>query len=225
MTYSPIILPNGVSWSYRKTPKFQTTVQTPRSGRGQVRYTAQVSPIWEWELTWNYLKEAGITSGRGLTTANDFSWLQDFYLSQQGAFGAFVFDPSQYNFERLSVTGDTTQLNNGFFATGDGSTTVFNLWRSSTLASGIISRLEMIQNVSLLTGIYSNGTLVSPSAYTLTNFPATVTFTSAPASGTVLSWAGSFNYLAHFADDSIDVEEFMYQLWSLKSLKLELVQL
>lgn len=218
MNYPLLTLPAGVTWGYKKTPKFMTIAQTPQSGRGQVRATLQQSPIWQWELDWNYLKEIGVT------TTNDFQYLMDFYLAMQGSFGAFLFDPSQYYLERLTVTSDTTQLSNGFSGVGDGTTTVFPLWRSSNLSGGsTITLLEMIQNVSLLNGVYVNGVLQGVGTYSLTNFPSVITFNTAPAAGATVVWAGNFNYLAHFAEDTNDWEEFMFQLWSVQSLKLEAV--
>lgn len=218
MSYPLITLPKGVTWGYSKSPKFSTIVQTPPSGRGQVRATLQTSPVWEFELDWNYLKENGVT------TANDFQYLQDFYCTMRGGFGAFLFDPSLYNLERLSVVQDITQPSNGFSGQGDGSTKTFQLYRSST-APGVATFVEAIQNITLMGGIYINGTLASPGSYTQTNFPAQVTFTTAPASGAAISWAGNYNYLVHFADEKIDPQQFMFELWELKSLRLESVYL
>jgi uncharacterized protein (TIGR02217 family) len=219
MSYPLITLPAGVTWGYSKSPKYSTIIQTPQSGRGQVRATLQQSPVFEWELTWDYLKENGVT------TTNDFQYLLDFYMAMQGSFGGFIFDPSQYNFERLAVTQNLSAFNNGFSGIGDGTTRAFQLWRSSAPISGSNYLLEMIQNVSVLAGIYVNGVLISSGSYTLTNFPSVVTFTTAPAASDTIAWAGNFNYVAHFAEDSNDFEEFMFQLWTLKTLKLESVQL
>jgi hypothetical protein len=391
MSYPLITLPAGVTWNYKKTPKYQTIVQTPQSGRGQVRASLQQSPIYEWELIWNYLKVDGVS------TANDFQYLHDFYEAMNGSFGAFIFDPSQYDLEQLSVGSNIALMNNGFsgaapgnnylewstdmtqssawvttgvgasgptylgtsnppsftngiFAqdfsfpavpstTGDysvlaqtvtpgialngnsftfsiwayvtaaqtftfylidnpetqgvstqinlvagwqqvsvtwsfsGTTstqlqigvkrlagqaavafiglyqpqleigsaigpitqtyatnlpaqTAFQLWRSSAvLGGGLVTLLERIQNVSLLIGIYVNGSIVTGSTYTQSNFPATVTFNSPPAAGSTIVWAGNFNYLVHFAEDSLEFNEMMYQLWECGGCKLESVML
>jgi hypothetical protein len=48
-----------------------------------------------------------------------------------------------------------------------------------------------------------------------------VTFTTAPATGAILTADYTAAHLARFADDSIDLEKFMADFWSLKSLKLE----
>ena len=217
-SYPTLTLPIGCEWGYNKQPKYTTIEQTPISGRRQVRASLQQSPVWEWELSWSVLNE------NGHNTLNDFQYLQDFYLAMQGSFGAFVFDPSTYFLERLSVTHNLTQMSNGYSGVGDGTTTVFPLWRSSAvLGGGQVNMLEMIQNVSLLNGVYVNGSLVTN--YTLSNFPAELTFTSPPALNATIAWDGNFNYLAHFADDVADFEEFFFQLWTMKRLKLEAVLL
>jgi len=121
---------------------------------------------------------------------------------------------------------------NGFFAIADGVTTTFPLWRSGTpLGTTTLTQLELIQNVTLLGGIYENGTLIPAAAYALSNLGAPpqggawITFTAAPPLGTVLSWAGSYSYLCKFDEDLLDMNELLYQLWELKSLKLETINL
>ena len=182
--------------------------------------------IYELELTYEFLKN------KGLTYTDDVAYLQAFYEACRGGFGWFTFDPSQYSLDTMAVVQDTTKLRNGYFGVGDGVTTSFPLWRStSALGGGTVTPVELIQNVTLLTGIYSNGGLVSPAVYTLTSLGAPpkggawVTFNTAPASGVVLSWAGNYSYLCRFAEDLLDLNEVMYQLWELKSLKLETINL
>jgi len=230
LTFPNLVLPTCVGWNFAKRPKFFTTVQTPQSMRHPAASTLQAGVIYELELTYEVLKNVG------LTYADDMQYVQDFYEACRGGFGWFTFDPSQYHLTNMSVaqvpaSGPAPQCN-GFFAIGDGTTTAFPLWRSGTPFGGsTITELELIQNVTLLAGIYSNGTLVSSADYTLANLGAPpnggawITFTTAPAASTVLSWAGNYSYLCKFAEDLLDVAEFMYQLWEIKSLKLETINL
>jgi uncharacterized protein (TIGR02217 family) len=220
LSFPKLILPKGVTWGYKKSPKYATLEQMPFSMRHPAVANLQISTIWQFELTWNYLKQ------KGVTTSNDLQYFMEFYEAMRGGFGWFTFDPSQYNFEDLSVTQDYTQLKNGFFGIGDGVTTTFQLWRStSALGSGNVTLCEMIQNITGLYGVYVNGALVSPSTYTTSNFPATIVFNTAPASGANLAWNGTYSYLCRFLEDTIQFEEFVYQLWTLKSLQLESVNL
>lgn len=220
MSYPLLTLPKGVTWNYKRSPKFSNIRQVPQSGKHPANYSLQFGTLFEFELTWNYLKQIGVT------TANDLQYLQEFYEAMGGGLNWFVFDPSQNHFENLSITNNTTQLQNGFSGVTVAGQTVYPLWRSTIATDGsTLTLLERIQNVSFFGGLYLNGSPVSGLLYTLTNFPATITFTNAPAAGEILSWSGNYNYVCQFSEDSLDFNEFMFQLWSLKSLKLESVNL
>lgn len=224
LSFPNLALPTCVGWNYAKRRKFSTILQTPQSMRHPASATLQSSTIFELELTYEFLKNAG------LTYSDDMEYVGSFYEACRGGYGWFTFDPSQYHMETMSVvqvpSSGPAALRNGFFAIGDGVTTTFPLWRSTSVFGGsTVTLCELIQNVTLLGGIYSNGSLVSSGAYTQANLPATVTFSTAPASGVVLSWAGNYSYLCRFAEDLLDADEFMYQLWELKSLKLETINL
>ena len=231
LSFPNLVLPSaGLGWNFAKRSKFSTIVQMPQSMRHPASSTLQKSVIYELELSFNGL------ANQGTTYADDAQYIQDFYEANRGGYGWFLFDPSQYNLANMSVaqipaTGAYPQCN-GFFAVGDGVTTSFPLWRSGNpLGSTTLTPLELIQNVTLLGGIYANGVAVAGSGYALTslgappNGGAWITFTTAPASGAVLSWAGSYSYLCRFADDLLDMNELLHQLWELKSLKLETINL
>jgi hypothetical protein len=225
MPYPLFSLPQGLGWNFKQSPKFTTTIQTPQSARGIISATQQSGVIYGFELVWNYLKTSQVGSD-GTTVTNSFLYLKNFYEAMQGSYGRFIFDPSLNNLATLSVTQDTTQLDNGFCGIGDGTTTVFPMWRStSVLGGGVVTLLERIQNVSLLVGVYVDDTIVSSGSYTQSNFPGTITFETAPAENAVIAWAGNYNYLVHFDEDSIDFNEFLYRLYELKSLILESINL
>lgn len=218
--YSQLVLPKGLGWGYRKTPKFSHIEQMPQSMRHPAVATLQMGVIYELELQFNYLKVNGVSG------SNDVAYLQAFYEAQRGGYGWFSFDPSVYNLENMAVTQDYTQLRNGFFGIGDGVTTTFQLWRSTAaLGGGVVTYAELIQNVTALTGVYVNGVVASPGTYSQANYPATVTFNTAPANGAILAWAGSYSYLCRFAEDQMDFEEFLFNIWRLRSLKLETINL
>lgn len=52
----------------------------------------------------------------------------------------------------------------------------------------------------------------------------TVTFTPAPSAGATITWTGNFFYRVRFKKDSADFNEFMFNLWELKTLELESVK-
>jgi hypothetical protein len=220
MSYPLLTLPKGVTWNYKRSPKFNNIVQQPQSGRHPASWSLQFGTLFEFELTWNYLKQNGVT------TTNDIQYLQEFYEAMGGGLNWFVFDPSQNLFENLSVTNNLTQLQNGFSGQAVSGQLSYPLWRSTTATNGsTLTLLERIQNVSLFDGLYLNGALVPSSSYSLTMFPATVTFNAQPTVGSNIAWQGNYNYLVRFAEDTIDFNEFMFQLWDLKSLKMESINL
>ena len=221
LSFPNLVLPSaGLGWNFARRSKYSTIVQTPQSMRRPAPATLQKGVIYELELSFNGLANVGSTY------SDDAAYIQEFYEACRGGYGYFTFDPSQYDLANMSLVSDTTKLSNGFFAIADGVTTAFPLWRStSALGGGLVTYCEMIQLVTAMTGVYSNGALVPSANYTLTNFPSVVTFTTPPANGQVLTWAGSYAYLCKFAEDVLDMNELLYQLWELGSLKLQTVNL
>lgn len=99
------------------------------------------------------------------------------------------------------------------------------MWRAtSVLGGGNVTLLERIQNVTLLLGVFINGTRQT-TGFTTSNLPAQIVFTTPPAIGSIIAWEGNYNYLCHFSEDTLDFEEFIYQLRKMKSLKLETINL
>ena len=226
LSFPNLVLPSCVGWNFAKRSKFSSILQTPQSARHPAAATLQAGVIYELELTYEFLKN------QGLTYLDDLAYIQNFYEACRGGYGWFTFDPSQLNLDVMNVVHDTTMLRNGFFGLGDGVTTSFQLWRStSVLGNGTVTFCEMIQNCPFVPAIYVNGTAIARSGYSVTSLGAPpqggawVTFTAAPASGAALAWEGTYTYLCRFADDVLDTNEFMYQLWELKSLKLETINL
>ena len=52
-----------------------------------------------------------------------------------------------------------------------------------------------------------------------------VTITPAPGDGVQLTWTGSFRWLCRFADDTLALSEFMFQLHEMKQVKFSTVKL
>jgi hypothetical protein len=68
--------------------------------------------------------------------------------------------------------------------------------------------------------VFVNG---APSLYTFTA-PNQITFSSAPASGAILTWTGNFGYQCRFLDDQLDFENFMQGAWAMNSLKFRSIR-
>ncbi len=216
LSFPNLVLPTCVGWNYIQRSKFTTITQDAVTGTPPSSITEQQTVVYDLELNYEFFRNPG------LTYADDMAYVQGFYEACKGSFGWFTFDPSVLNLQSMSVVHDTTKLRNGFFGVGDSVTTTFPLWRSTAVfGAGQVQELELIQNVSLLGGIYKSGALIPSADYMLTNFPAQVTFAAPPPLGAVLAWEGNYSYLCKFSEDTLEPEEFMYQFWQLRSLKLE----
>ena len=75
MSNALLPLPAGLGWDIHKTPNFSTIVQRAVSGR-EVRSPLYVTPLWDFEFVWKYLKDAQTFSsapGGNTTTASTAS--------------------------------------------------------------------------------------------------------------------------------------------------------
>ena len=231
-------LPPGLTWNYRKTPRFSTVTQRPVSGARPVSFSNSPFPSWEWELVWEVLRDQGLAEQNSSSEQKpDLFMLQDFFLEMNGANGRFIFDPaaSSIQIEDTLVSEVVPgTLVNGYSGLTNGTQTVFQLYRSSGVSGtpAIVEAVDALSGISMGIGapnpfgLYLNGSLVSSSLYTLSSFPPLqATFTEAPESGQTLSWSGNMAYVVKFSDDHIDLNQFLYQVWELQSLKLEQVPL
>jgi hypothetical protein len=75
--------------------------------------------------------------------------------------------------------------------------------------------------VTAVAAVYLDG-VVTPSGWKVSG--NVITFDAAPASGVVISADFSYGFLCRFLEDTLDFEEFMDNLWSLKSLKFRQVR-
>ena len=201
------VLP-GLGWSVTKTPRFASRIQHAVSGR-EVRVLDQPYPIWTWTLTYSLLRDKWDTRGAGGLGAgyDELRTIAGFFLARQGTFQSFLFDDPSDNTVAGQVIG-----------TGDSTTAVFQLVRSM---GGFA---EPMTAPNLVTAITFNGVRQDPSGYAVDGETGRVTFAAAPPSGQILTADFSYRFRVRFADDTAEFENFMYQLWQLKQIKLQSVQ-
>lgn len=203
----------GIAWP-SKSPKFQTRTQRSVSGR-QLRIVDQAYPIWQFTVPFEFLRDGNDTRqalGPGYGK-NELRTLAGFYLRMYGAQGVFAYDdPSDDAVTGISPATGVTLIN------PNGVATQFQLFRK--LVAGSAELAEPITAPNTVSHVYVNG--VDPGGWSV-NSAGIVTMASAPANGTVLTWTGTFYFPCHFVDDSIDLSNFMYQLWETKEIKFESV--
>jgi hypothetical protein len=189
----------GQGWSVHKRPSFQTLIASHTSGR-EVRDALYQNPVWEFELVFDGLD--GTSSGQyGGLGASSLQSLMGLYLSCQGSYSTFLYvDPSDD-----AATGQVIGV-------GDGLTTTFTMQRTLGAFTEPVGWVTSISSVSV------GGSAVSSSTYSLST-PNSVTFTSAPTSGSTILATFNYAFQCRFSDDNIDFEQFMSNLWKVDSVK------
>ena len=206
MAYDVFPVLRGLSFSWVKRPKLSTSITPAVSGR-EVRLNYWTNPMWEWDLSYEYLPDSG---GGWITTTADIKTMMAFYASH-GDFLSFRFaDP------------DDSVVTANVIALGNGTKTVFPITR--TFGGGGFSTVEPVGYVDngATFNVYLNG-VIQPSGWTLTQTVAynqTLTFGSAPGSGVAVSVDMTYNYVVRFKDSTLEFEKFMNKLWSLKKATL-----
>jgi hypothetical protein len=188
-----------------KTPTFNTIIQAPVSGRGEIRASLQPYPIWEFDFPLNYAR------GGEQLPQSVYGYLLGFFIQMGGEFSDFLYlDPN-----------DNT-VANALLGLGDGSTANFQLVRPiGNLGSDIVQNpMQSATSPYLALAIMVNGTPTSD--YNL-GPNGIIEFNTAPASGAVLTWTGSYWYRVRFDSDGLTFKEFMQQIFECQSIKLKSV--
>ncbi len=181
----------GLGWSAPKTPQWNTRVQRAVSGK-ELRAAYQSRPIWKYGLTYEVL--------RGDAVNAEIQSLIGFFNARMGSYDSFLFrDPS-----------DNSVTDQGI-GVGDGTTTVFGLVRAY---GGAVEPIGYADTSAFKV----DGSTVT--ALTITDNHTTVTFTTAPAAGKLVTWTGTYYFRVRFDKDMAEFEQFMKDLWSLKKLEL-----
>lgn len=197
----------GLAWSVSKSPRFSTRIQRAVNGR-ELRILDQPVPTWTWTLTYSLLRDkwdARAAGGPG-TGYDELRALAGFFLQQQGALLPFLFDDPTDDAAAGQPIG-----------TGDASTAAFQLVRT------MAGFAEPITAPNTVAAIYFNGVRQSPANYTVNGGNGIVTFAAPPPSGQSISADFTYWFRVRFASDTAEFENFMYQLWQLKQIKLQSV--
>jgi uncharacterized protein (TIGR02217 family) len=80
---------------------------------------------------------------------------------------------------------------------------------------------EPILAPNAVSAVYFNGIVQSPANYTIDAATGLVTFTAPPPAAQAVTADFTYWFRVRFADDSTEFENFLYQLWSLKQIKLQ----
>src|ERR1019366_4307473 len=135
-----------------------------------------------------------------------------FFNARGGSYDSFLLDPG-------ILTGRPWdwEVRGGPLGIGDGVTTTFYLGRD---AGGFIDEVQSPVGPIFIS---VDGVIQLTSWAQGPN--GTITFGTAPATGKVLTWDGRWMWQVCFSEDTLNLEQFMYELYELQSLKLEQVKL
>lgn len=197
----------GVGFSVIKRPIWSTGVSTAASGR-EVRLGFWDFPLWEWELTYEYLPDYPANG----FTQSDLKTLMGFFLATRGMLHPFFFkDP------------DDNTVVNQFIGTTDGNTTLFTLYRTFGLSPNEGTEPIGWLNQSVEFNVYLDGVLQSPSTYSVvstTPVNQQLRFNTAPSIGQSVSVDMSYYYYVKIPEDRLDFEKFLHMLWNVKKITL-----
>ena len=99
---------------------------------------------------------------------------------------------------------------------GDGASASF------ALAQTIGGFVGPVAGTSGVAAVYENGAALPGSAWSLVGgYAPSIVLATAPAAGAVISADFGVLWLCHFADDALDLEEFMAMLFALRAVKLQ----
>ncbi len=183
----------GLTFPVKRYPRWKSLHQQGLSGIASVQ-SEYTYPLWEYEVS--------ISPVRAYGSFDERQTLMGLYNTCGGAAQPFLYD---------DPTDDTAT--NQQFGTGDGTTTSFQLLRTL----GGFTEPVFAPTIS---DVYVAGTATS--AYTL-GANGLLTFATAPTSGDVLTWTGTYSWLCRFEEDSLDVQKDMSGYWSVKTLKFRTV--
>jgi uncharacterized protein (TIGR02217 family) len=185
----------GLTWSVVKRPIWKTLTQESVSGQ-EATASLFTYPIWEWELVYEVL--------RADATNHELQTLMAFFNQQQGMTIPFCYeDPT----DKTSVAQQ--------FGTGDGTTRTFQLVRFLLNTGNYFDPIFAPHGEC---HVYIGGVEKTPTTDYAISSTGVVTFVSAPANASVLTWSGSYYWLVRFLADQSDFENFMYQLWENKKI-------
>lgn len=206
----------GLAWSVKQTDQWSTIVQRSDSGR-TIRIPRWTNPLWLWEFTWDFISDgwAGLapTIQSGNTPYTDLQVIMGFRQKMQGQGGEFLYVPND-SVQVGALLGNPDV--NGFVAVARDlggfkeaiqylpSASVSNVKKNGSAAGSVLSPPNTI------TG-YTGYVLNSSGTQWLTTDVITCDFT--------------YNYLCAFVEDVQEWENFMFELWILKSLKFEQIRI
>jgi len=202
-----------MGWSVKKIPTVATLQATSVLGIER-RATRQAFPLWEFEATFEALREQTQNDPVYLPTSpyTELEQISGLFLACRGDYGEFYFNDPDDN-SRLSVP----------LGISDGVGLSFLTY--ATYPSGNHTSFEPVGGLQSVEAVYLNGSLYMgghlgpfPNGQFLT-WP-----TAPPVLGTEIAASYHFYYRCRFIDDMQNYSQFYKNLWEYKSCKFRSVK-
>jgi len=188
-----------------KAPRFATRIQRAVSGR-ELRILDQPYPTWTWTLSYSLLRDKWDARGQAGSAP----------ATMNCARSPVFFCNNRARFNRFCSTIRPT-------APSPGSDRHRQFQRQRLSAGAQHGRLCRAGSPrpDTVSAIYCNGVLQSPAGYTVDANTGLVTFAIPPPAAQSITADFTYRFRVRFADDTAEFENFMYQLWQLKQIKLQ----
>lgn len=196
-TFVEARMPSAISQGAQGGPEFLTRIVT--TGGGVEYRNAQWS---EARGSWNV--------GYGVKDNTEWAEIYAFFMYMKG---------KNYGF-RFRDQSDHTATNS-YFGTGDGTTTLYKLYKSYEIEDLDSNTLRSLRRITKPAPdydftVYVNGSpLIEGTNFDVDYERGEVTFNSAPANGAILTWTGYYDNPARFDVDKLDaaLPEFNNHEW------------
>ncbi len=187
-----------LGWSTHIKPKFATLIARHVSGR-ETRGQRYANPYFDIELTYELLRSSA--------PFLELQTICGFFELMSGRDEPFWIAPPGLS----AVVGQA-------IGTGDGSTTTFSLMAS------IGGYVGPVYGASGVSAVYLNGVSQASGWSVTTGYAPAIVFSMAPSAGIAITADFGMLWLCRFAEDVQDFEEFMTQLFELRTLRLTTVR-
>jgi uncharacterized protein (TIGR02217 family) len=185
----PVELDNAFSQGAVGGPTYSTTVTTPSTGYDYANQNWDTARM-QWEI------------GHTISNVTMMQTLLAFFRARKGQFRGFLFrDWSDFYVGMTFINDVLTQTSSLQFATGDGTTTAFQLTKTYPDSYNPEVR-KITRPISGTLSIFVAASLQTEGAdFTVNYTTGVVTFAHAPANTDAISWAGQFNVPVRFNSD------------------------
>lgn len=204
----PIFPELNVGFSVIKRSLTGAGVTQAASGR-ETRVSYWTFPMWEWDLTYEYLPDdsGGWQSGK---TISDIKTLMGLY-GQVGILHPFLYEDPDDNFVYHMGIGTGDGINQTFIINRTYGAGGFSTWEPIGLVNEGHPFNVFLDGVLQTSGVALDATIT---------YLQKLNFDTPPGPGVIVSVDMYYYYVVRFKDGSLEFEKFSHRLWSVKKVTL-----